>query len=116
MNIGRLAVLVGGITFGAVAGAAFQLSSVSAAVPSVGHASGAASAPVGPPSPSPSPSPSCPPRTLAIAFTGNVTDPSVIGVHLPWGEPGDPEGRMLEDYGAYNGTTIRKHLPVHGVT
>jgi len=116
MNISRLAVLVGGITFGAVAGAAFQLSSVSAAVPTVGHASLAASAPVALPTPSPSPSPSCPLRTLAIAFTSNVTDPSVINLRLPWGRPGDPEGTMVEDYGAYNGTTIRKHLPVHDVT
>src|SRR5713101_3420347 len=68
MNISRLAVLVGGITFGAVAGAAFQLSSVSAAVPTVGHASVAASAPVAAPTPSALPTLSCPPRALAIAF------------------------------------------------
>ncbi|TME79114.1 MAG: hypothetical protein E6I47_11695 [Chloroflexi bacterium] len=89
MNISRLAVLVGGITFGAVAGAAFQLSSVSAAGPAVRRASAAASAPVALPTPSPSPTPSCPLRT---------------------------QGTMVEDYGAYNGTTIRKHLPVHDVT
>ncbi|TMD48142.1 MAG: M23 family metallopeptidase [Chloroflexi bacterium] len=116
MNIGRLAVLVGGITFGAVAGAAFQLSSVSAAGPAVRRASAAASAPVALPTPSPSPTPSCPLRTLAIAFTSNVSDPSVIHLRLPWGRPGDPEGTMVEDYGAYNGTTIRKHLPVHDLT
>src|SRR2546425_5619023 len=116
MNIGRLAVLVGGITFGAVAGAAFQLSSVSAAVLTVGHASVAASAPVAAPTPSALPTLSCPPRALAIAFTSNVTDPSVLGLHLPWGFPGDAEGQMVEDYGAYNGTTIRKRLPVHDVT
>jgi murein DD-endopeptidase MepM/ murein hydrolase activator NlpD len=116
MNINRLAILVGGITIGAVAGAALQFSSVSAAVPDVRHVSVAASAPVAVPTPSPSPSSSCAPRTLAIAFTGNVTDPSVLGLHLPWGRPGDPEGRMVEDYGAFNGTTIRKHLPVHDVT
>jgi murein DD-endopeptidase MepM/ murein hydrolase activator NlpD len=115
MNISRLAVLAGGITFGAVAGAAFQFSSVSAAVPVVSHASVAA-APVALPTPSPSPTPSCPLRALAIAFTSNVTDPSVIHLRLPWGRPGDPEGTMVEDYGAYNGTTIRKHLPVHDVT
>ena len=115
MNIGRLAVLVGGITFGAVAGAALQFSSVSAAVPT-SHTRSAASAAVALATASPSPSPSCAPRMLAIAFTNNVTDPSVLRLHLPWGRPGDPEGRMVEDYGAYNGTTIRKQLPVHDVT
>ncbi|HEY8678826.1 MAG TPA: hypothetical protein VIN39_09380 [Candidatus Dormibacteraeota bacterium] len=35
---------------------------------------------------------------------------------MPWGKPGDQEGQMVEDDGAYNGTTIRKHLPVHDVT
>jgi len=54
--------------------------------------------------------------TLAIAFTSNVTDISALHLHLPWGGPGDPEGRMVEDYGSYNGATIRKHLPVHDVT
>src|SRR6202158_2608801 len=115
MNISRLAVLAGGITFGAIAGAAFQFSSVSAATAVASRASVAASEPVATPTASPSPSPSCPPRTLAIAFTTNVTDPSVLGLHLPWGRPGDSEGQMVEDYGAYNGTTIRKHLPVHDV-
>jgi murein DD-endopeptidase MepM/ murein hydrolase activator NlpD len=116
MNISRLAVLVGGITFGAVAGAAFQFSSVSAAVPTASRALAAASAPAALPAPTPSPSLSCPRRTLAIAFTTNVTDPSVLRLRLPWGRPGDPEGQMVEDYGGYNGTTIRKHLPVHDVT
>src|SRR4029077_15222637 len=116
MNIGRLAVLVGGITFGAVAGATFQFSSVSAARPVVRYESVATSAPVALPTPSPSPTQLCPPITLAIAFTSNVTDPSVLHLRLPWGHAGDPEGTMVEDYGAYNGTTIRKHLPVHDVT
>jgi murein DD-endopeptidase MepM/ murein hydrolase activator NlpD len=116
MNISRLSVLVGGITLGALAGAAFQFSSVSAAVSTASHTSVAASAPVVLPTPSLSPSPLCPPRVLAIAFTTKVTDPSGLGLHLPWGLPGDPEGKMVEDYGAYNGTTIRKHLPVHDVT
>jgi murein DD-endopeptidase MepM/ murein hydrolase activator NlpD len=53
---------------------------------------------------------------LAIAFTSNVRDVSALNLRLPWGRPGDPEGQMVEDYGAYNGTTIRKHLPVHDVT
>ena len=113
MKIGRLAVLVGGITFGAVAGAALQFSSVSAATPNIGHALAADPAPVAPPTPRPSPSSSCAPRTLAIAFTSNVTDPSLLRLHLPWGRPGDPEGRMVEDYGAYNGASIREQLPVH---
>jgi murein DD-endopeptidase MepM/ murein hydrolase activator NlpD len=116
MNISRLAVVAGGITFGAVAGAAFQFSSVSAGVSPVSPASVAAAAPVAVAAPSASPSPSCPPRALALAFTNNVTDPSALGLHLPWGRAGDPEGPMVEDYGAYNGTTIRKHLPVHDVT
>jgi murein DD-endopeptidase MepM/ murein hydrolase activator NlpD len=116
MNISRLAVLVGGITFGGIAGAALQFSSVNAAVPTVNRALVASSAPVVLPTPNPSATPSCPPRTLAIAFTSNVTDSSVLHLHLPWGRPGDAEGQMVEDYGAYNGTTIRKHLPVHDVT
>jgi murein DD-endopeptidase MepM/ murein hydrolase activator NlpD len=116
MNISRLAVLVGGITFGGIVGAALQFRSVNAAVPTVNRALVASSVPVVLPTPSPSATPSCPPRTLAIAFTSNVTDASVLHLHLPWGGPGDAEGPMVEDYGAYNGTTIRKHLPVHDVT
>jgi murein DD-endopeptidase MepM/ murein hydrolase activator NlpD len=116
MNINRLVVLVGGITFGAVAGAAFQFSSVSAAVPTFSQASVAASAPVAVAKPSPSPSPSCPPMTLGLVFTSNVTDSSALHLHLPWGRPGAPEGRMVEDYGAYNGVSVRERLPVHDVT
>jgi murein DD-endopeptidase MepM/ murein hydrolase activator NlpD len=114
MKITRLSVVVAGIALGGVAGAAFQLSSASAAVPSRVQALAAASvAPTVRPNPTPT---SCPPMTLALAFTGNVTDASQLLLHLPWGRPGDPEGQMVEDYGAYNGTTIRKHLPVHDVT
>jgi murein DD-endopeptidase MepM/ murein hydrolase activator NlpD len=116
MKITKLAAITGGITLGALVGAAFQFSSVSAAVPAGGHSSIAVSAPVATPTASPSPSPSCPLVKLAIAFTSNVTDTSGLHLRLPWGQPGDPEGRMVEDYGAYNGTTIRKHLPVHDVT
>jgi murein DD-endopeptidase MepM/ murein hydrolase activator NlpD len=115
MKITKLAAITGGITLGALAGAAFQFNSVSAAVPAGSHLPVAVSAPVTRPSASPSPSP-CPPMTLAIAFTDNVTDTSALHLHLPWGRPGDPEGRMVEDYGSYNGTTIREHLPVHDVT
>src|SRR3989442_4925868 len=116
MNITKAAAITGGIMLGALTGAAFQFSAVSAAVPAGGHSSVAVSAPVARPTASPSPSPSCPPMKLAIAFTDNVTDTSGLHLHLPWGRPGDPEGQMVEDYGAYNGTTIRKHLPVHDVT
>ena len=116
MKITKVAAITGGITLGALVGAAFQFSSVSAAVPTGGHSSIAVSAPVATPTPSPSPSPACPPMVLAIAFTSNVTDASSLHLRLPWGRPGDPEGQMVEDYGSYNGTTIRKHLPVHDVT
>jgi murein DD-endopeptidase MepM/ murein hydrolase activator NlpD len=116
MKITKVAAIGGGITLGALAGAAIQFSAASAAVPAGIHSSVAVSRTVASPTASPSPSPSCPPMVLAIAFTDNVTDASGLHLHLPWGRPGDPEGRMVEDYGSYNGTTIRKHLPVHDVT
>ena len=114
MNITKAAAITGGIALGALAGAAFQFNSVSAAVPASGHSSVAVSAPIA--RPSASPSPSCPPMKLAIAFTSNVTDTSSLHLHLPWGRPGDPEGRMIEDYGAYDGISVREQLPVHDVT
>src|SRR5260370_4030634 len=116
MNITKAAAITGGIALGALTGAALQFSAVSAEVPAGGHSSLAVSAPVARPTASPSPSPSCPPMKLAIAFTDNVTDTSGLHLHLPWGRPGDPEGQVAEDYGASNGTTIRKHLPVHDRT
>lgn len=116
MKITKVVAITGGLTLGAVAAAGFQLSSASAAVPVRGHAPVAVSSPPSTPTVSPSPSPSCPPMRLAIAFTSSVTDVSSLHLHLPWGRPGDPEGQMVEDYGSYNGTTIRKHLPVHDVT
>jgi murein DD-endopeptidase MepM/ murein hydrolase activator NlpD len=112
MKITRISVLVGGITLGGLTGAALQFSSANAALPTGAVSSVAATASVT----TPTTSPSCPPMTLAIAFTTNVTDPSGLHLHLPWGRPGDAEGQMVEDYGAYNGTTIRKQLPVHDVT
>src|SRR5216683_8135378 len=112
MKITKVAAITGGITLGSLVGAAFQFSSVSAAVPTGGHSSIAVSAPVA----TATPSPSCPPMMLAIAFASHVTDASSLHLRLPWGSPGDPEGQMVEDYGSYNGTTIRKHLPVHDVT
>jgi murein DD-endopeptidase MepM/ murein hydrolase activator NlpD len=115
MKITKLAAITGGITLGALAGAAFQFNSANAAGAAGGRSLVAVSAPVVRPTAAPSPSP-CPPVTLALAFTENVTDTSTLHLHLPWGRPGDPEGRMVEDYGSYNGTTVRKHLPVHDVT
>ena len=116
MKVTKVAAITGGLVLGALAGAAFQFSSVSAAQRVSTHSATAASGPLASPTASPSPSPSCPPMGLAIAFTTNVTDASVLHLHLPWGRPGDAEGTMVEDYGSYNGTTIRKHLPVHDVT
>ena len=116
MKLTKVAAITGGIALGALAGATFQFNSVSAAVPVGGHSSVAVSSPAARPTASPSPSPSCPPMTLAIAFTSNVTDTSALHLHLPWGRLGDPEGRMVEDYGAYNGVSIREQLPVHDVT
>jgi Peptidase family M23 len=114
MKTARTLAIVGGIALGGLAGAAFQFSLANAAGPagtytsnSVGAAASVATTTA---------SPSCPPMKLAIAFTTNVTDTSGLHLHLPWGHPGDAEGQMVEDYGAYNGTTIRKHLPVHDVT
>ncbi len=116
MNITKTAAIAGGITLGALAGAAFQFSSVSAAVSVGGRSLVAVSAPVARPSATPSPSPSCPPMKLAIAFTSTVIDTSSLHLHMPWGRPGDPEGRMVEDYGAYDGVSVREQLPVHDVT
>jgi murein DD-endopeptidase MepM/ murein hydrolase activator NlpD len=69
----------------------------------------------GPPSRTCAPA-SHPPMALAIAFTSNVHDTIPLNLHLPWGKPGDAEGRMVEDYGAYDGDAIREHLPVYDVT
>jgi murein DD-endopeptidase MepM/ murein hydrolase activator NlpD len=116
VKITKLAAIIGGLMLGALAAAAFQFNTVNAAVPALSHSSVVVSAPVARPTPSPSPGPSCPSMMLALAFTNNVTDTSGLHLHLPWGHPGDPEGRMVEGYGSYNGTTIREHLPVHDVT
>lgn len=107
--------MIAGATFAGVAGATFQLTSVSAAVPAR-QPMAARSAPSAVPAASPSPSPSCVPMELALAFTGNAQDVSALHLRLPWGRPGDPEGQMIEDYGAFNGGSIREHLPVHDVT
>ena len=115
MNITRFGAIIGGIALGTAAGAALQLNAASASGPSHDQRLATPTA-IASPSPSPSPSPRCPAITLALAFTSNVSDTSALHLHLPWGQPGDQEGRMVEDYGAYNGTTVRKHLPVHDVT
>jgi murein DD-endopeptidase MepM/ murein hydrolase activator NlpD len=112
MKTNKLAALIGGIALGGLAGAAIQLSSVSAAALTGTQPAVAASAPVA----APTGSPSCPRLSLAIAFTKNVTSTSGLHLHLPWGRPGDPEGRMIEDYGAFDGVSVREQLPVHDVT
>jgi murein DD-endopeptidase MepM/ murein hydrolase activator NlpD len=113
MKITRVSATIAGITLGGIAGALLQFNAASAAMPTT-----TTTATISPRlvAASPSPSPSCPPMTLAIAFTSNVIDSSALDLRLPWGRPGDPEGQMIEDYGAYNATTIREHLPVHDVT
>ena len=100
MKITRALAIVGGITLGGLAGAALQFNSASAALPSRNQSLVAA------PTASPSPSPACPPMRLAIAFTSNVANTSSLHLHLPWGRPGDTDGRMIEDYGAFNGQSI----------
>jgi len=92
MKITRLAAIRGGITLGGLAGSDRKADRQSI------------------------PTTSCPPMMLAIAFTNNVSDTSRLHPRLPWGHPGDPEGRIVEDYGSYDSTTIREHLPVHDVT
>jgi murein DD-endopeptidase MepM/ murein hydrolase activator NlpD len=114
MVITKLAAVLGGITVGALAGAALQFSYASAASSSRNHAVATLSPIIA--TPTPSPTPTCPPMSLALAFTNHISDASTLRLHLPWGRPGDPEGPMIEDYGAYNGTTVREHLPVHDVT
>lgn len=114
MVITKLAALLGGITVGALAGATLQWSSVSAATPSRGQAVQTsrpakviATASV---------APACPSLSLDLAHTSTASQGSSLHPSLPWGVPGDAEGTMIEDYGAYNGTTVREHLPVHDVT
>ena len=115
MKITRIGAIISGIALGTATGAALQLNAVSASGASHNLPLVAPTA-IASPAPSPSHSPGCPAIKLALAFTSNVVDTSTLDLHLPWGQPGDPEGQMVEDYGAYNGTTIRKHLPVHDVT
>jgi murein DD-endopeptidase MepM/ murein hydrolase activator NlpD len=109
----KAAAVIGGVAVGGAACALLQLNSASAASspdshPAVAVASARPAAT--------SSAAACPAVSLAIAFTTNVGDTTALHLHLPWGRPGDAEGRMIEDYGAYNGTSIREHLPVHDVT
>lgn len=103
--------VITGIVLGAIAGWSFHgpVSAV-ASNPAPVHET-----PTGA-TPAPSSARTCPPLRLAIAFTTNVTDASALHLSLPWGTPGDPEGPMIEDYGAYDGTSVREQLPVHDVT
>jgi murein DD-endopeptidase MepM/ murein hydrolase activator NlpD len=112
MRATRLPTIIGCFALFSAAGFALQQATVSAGQARAFVATASDNAPAS----TPVPAATCPPRhPLAIAFTDNV-DASTLHLQLPWGKPGDPEGRMVEDYGAYNGTTIRKHLPVHDVT
>lgn len=108
MKITRVSVTIAGIALGGIAGALLQFNAASAATPALSRPAPLAATAV--------PRPTCPPMTLAIAFTSNVADASGLDLRLPWGRPGDAEGRMIEDYGAYNGTSVREQLPVHDVT
>lgn len=115
MRVTTLTTIIGGFMLASVAGFAVQNNTASAAparIKSVTAPSAATPTPAAPAAP-------CaprPPMSLAIAFTSNVVDTSALHLQLPWGKPGDPEGSMVEDYGAYNGTSIREHLPVYDVT
>jgi murein DD-endopeptidase MepM/ murein hydrolase activator NlpD len=109
----KAAAVIGILAVGGAAGALLQLNSASAASSPASHPAVAVA------SARPTAAASaaaCPAMPLAIAFTTNVSDTTALHLHLPWGRPGDAEGRMIEDYGAYNGTSIREHLPVHDVT
>src|ERR1700682_3834392 len=116
MKLTKVVAITGGIALGALAGATFQFNSVSAAVPVASHSSVAVSSPAARPTASPSPSPSCPPMTLAIAFTSNVTDTSALHLHLPWGRAADREGSVGRVDGASTAVSIGEQLPVHDVT
>jgi murein DD-endopeptidase MepM/ murein hydrolase activator NlpD len=124
MKITKIAAGATAIVLGSVGGVVLQISAANAASATRSQKAAASPTPnvaqlVAPsPSPSPSPSRSCTPSPmeLAIAFTSNVRDVTLLNLHLPWGRPGDPEGRMIEDYGAYNGVSIREQLPVHDMT
>lgn len=113
MLLTKVAAVIGGLAVGGSAGAFMELNPVSAASSSTSGAvvTAAATRPLANASAA-----TCPPMPLAIAFTSNVRDTAALHLRLPWGRPGDPEGQMIEDYGAYDGTSVREQLPVHDVT
>jgi len=100
----------------------FHFNSAAAAAPVRVLPRTAASAPIGAPLTADGPpGRTCAPAShaplaLAIAYTSNVHDTAALSLRLPWGKPGDAEGRMVEDYGAYDGDAVREHLPVYDVT
>ena len=108
--------MVVGLLFGAIAGTVLHAHGSSAMAAPAMMQSVAATATSAPTAVPAATSGGCPTMDLAVAFTTNVRDVAALHLRLPWGEPGDGEGKMVEDYGAYNGTTVRKHLPVHDVT
>ena len=104
MKITRVSATIAGITSGGIAGTLLEFNAASAATATIAQPTVAvASSRIA----TPAASPVCPPMSLAIAFTSNVTDTSALDLRLPQGPPGDPEGQIIEDYGAYNGTSIR---------
>ena len=112
MGMSKVAAIFAGMVLGTAGGVAFELSNASAAESAtrtgveMSRAQPAITTSVAP----------CARMSLALAFTNNVTDLRALDLHLPWGEPGGAEGPMIEDYGAYDGTTVREQLPVHDVT
>src|SRR5437588_1106041 len=113
MWLTKFAAVIGSLAVGGAAGALLQLNPASAASsaedrPAVVLASVQ-------PAATPSAA-ACPAMPLDIAFTSNRTATSSLHLHLPWGRPGDPEGQMIEDYGAFNGISVREQLAVHDVT
>jgi murein DD-endopeptidase MepM/ murein hydrolase activator NlpD len=114
VRVTRLTAVAAGTMLGSLAGVVFHFNPASAAS-SAGVQSTTAGSSIHRLA-SPSASATCPPMRLAIAFTSNVGDSSTLNLHLPWGKPGDAEGPMVEDYGAYDGVGVRKHLPVYDIT
>ena len=122
MRVTRLASFFAGAMLAPTIAIIFHFNSAVAAAPGRVQPPTAASAPISaPPTAAEPPGRTCAPASLApmalaIAFTSNVHDTAALNLHLPWGKPGDAEGRMVEDYGAYDGDAVREHLPVYDVT
>src|SRR5438105_5403658 len=109
MKLLRLSMLMAGVALGSVAGLLSHLAGSAAVAAPVLASPTTAPARV-------TLSQACPERALDIAFTSNVQDARSLHLRLPWGKPGDAEGSMVEDYGAYDGVAVRKHLPVYDIT